>query len=176
MAGDRREYLELLRTNAEFHRPWSPAVPPGVDPYADEVFERVLGDCRSETSSRTLLCRKSDGVILGSFNLNQIVRGAFECAFLGYWVGAPHQGQGYMTEGMRLLLRHAFQRVRLHRVEANIIPSNRPSRALAKSAGFRCEGLSPRYLKIAGRWQDHERWAITVEDYTESGSSRNLNR
>ena len=165
MAGDQREYLELLRSSEEFHRPWGPERLPKSDPFGEHVFQRLLAHRKSEANDSTFLCRKSDGVILASFNLNQIFRGAFQNAFLGYWIGADYASQGYMTEGIRLLLRHAFKRVKLHRIEANIIPINLPSRSLTKSAGLRLEGLSPRYLKIAGKWQDHERWAITIEDW-----------
>jgi ribosomal-protein-alanine N-acetyltransferase len=70
-----------------------------------------------------------------------------------------------MSEGLELLLRHVFRSLRLHRVEANIQPANAPSIALVRRAGFRLEGRSPRYLKIGGRWRDHERWAITREDW-----------
>jgi ribosomal-protein-alanine N-acetyltransferase len=63
------------------------------------------------------------------------------------------------------VLRNAFLNLRLHRVEANIQPDNHPSIALAKGAGFHREGFSPRYLKIGGRWRDHERWAILAEDW-----------
>ena len=69
-----------------------------------------------------------------------------------------------MREGMQLTLRFAFNELRLHRVEANIQPANKKSLALAKRSGFRREGFSPRYLKIGGRWRDHERWAILSDD------------
>ena len=95
----------------------------------------------------------------------EIVRGPSQSAFLGYWIGAPFARQGYMTEALQLGLRHAFRILSLHRVEANIMPANRASIALVKRAGFHREGYSARYLKIAGHWADHERWALTVEDW-----------
>ena len=70
-----------------------------------------------------------------------------------------------MTEGLAQALRWIFGELRLHRVEANIQPGNAASRALARRLGFRREGLSPRYLKVGGRWRDHERWALTVDDW-----------
>jgi ribosomal-protein-alanine N-acetyltransferase len=93
------------------------------------------------------------------------VRGPFQSAFLGYWVGATFRRQGYMREGLPLVLKRAFGALALHRVEANIQPHNAPSLALVKGAGFRFEGLAHRYLKIAGRWRDHEHWVILAEDW-----------
>ena len=112
---------------------------------------------------RLLVCRREDGAIAGVVNLNEIVRGAFHSTYLGYYGFAPHAGQSYMAEGLGLVLRHAFRRMGLHRLEANIQPGNRDSRALVRGLGFRREGFSPRYLKIGGRWRDHERWAIVRE-------------
>ena len=97
--------------------------------------------------------------------LHQIFHGAFRGAYLGYYMGAPYANRGYMTEALQLMLRYAFKKIKLHRLEANIQPGNTASIALVRRAGFRREGYSPRYLKICGRWRDHERWAITVEDW-----------
>ena len=102
---------------------------------------------------------------LGLFNISEIVRGNFQNAFLGYGGVADFAGQGYMTEALELVLREVFTTLKLHRLEANIQPGNAPSIALARGAGFRLEGFSPRYLLIGGQWRDHERYAITVDEH-----------
>jgi ribosomal-protein-alanine N-acetyltransferase len=98
-------------------------------------------------------------------NLSQIFMGGFCSAYLGYYVGARYAKRGYMTEALRLMLDYAFRKLKLHRLEANIQPTNLSSIALVKRAGFVREGYSRRYLKIGGRWRDHERWAILYEDW-----------
>ena len=95
----------------------------------------------------------------------EIVRGDFQGAYIGYYLFVPHTGKGYMLEGLRLVLERAFRELALHRVEANIQPGNVRSLRLVKRLGFRREGFSPRYLKIGGRWRDHERWALLVEEW-----------
>jgi ribosomal-protein-alanine N-acetyltransferase len=155
---DRREFLELVDASVDLHRPWT--YPP-----ADAAsYRRLLERNRADNFHALLARRSEDDAIVGLFELSDVVRGNFQNAYLGYWVGQPFAGQGYMREGMQLALRFAFQELRLHRVEANIQPANKRSLALAKTAGFRREGFSPRYLKIGGRWRDHERWAILAED------------
>ncbi len=108
---------------------------------------------------------------MGSIALSQIFRGGFLSAYLGYQIGADFARQGYMTETIQLMLRHAFVDLKLHRLEANIQPGNVASIALVKRAGFVLEGYSRRYLKICGRWRDHERWAILVEDWRKQHGS-----
>lgn len=130
-----------------------------------EQFAAWLRSSRGGRHEKLLICRKADGALLGAININEIVRGPSQSAFLGYWIGAPHARQGYMTEALQLALRHAFRNLGLHRVEANIMPANRASITLVKGAGFHREGFSRRYLKIAGRWADHERWALLIEDW-----------
>src|ERR1700761_1802343 len=141
---DRAEFTELMRVSRDFHSPWATA------PTDDERFSAYLADARRADFEAMLLCRQEDGAILGFFNLSQIVRRGLQSAYLGYAVGKPFAGQGYMREGLELVLRHTFTTLRLHRVEANIQPTNTNSIALARGAGFRREGFSPRYLKIGG--------------------------
>ena len=113
---------------------------------------------------RFVVLRES-GDLVGVINVSEIVRGPFRSAYLGYYAFAPHAGHGYMTEALTLALSWAFRGLRLHRVEANIQPGNQASRALVRGLGFRREGFSRRYLKVAGRWRDHERWALVAEDW-----------
>jgi [ribosomal protein S5]-alanine N-acetyltransferase len=158
---DADEFIALMRASRSFHRPWATA------PADEERFSAYLADSRRPDFEAMLACRRSDHAILGFFNLSQIARGLLQSAYLGYAVGKPYAGQGYMRDGIGLVLRHAFTDLRLHRVEANIQPGNRASIALAQGAGFRREGFSPRYLKIGGRWRDHERWAILSDEWRE---------
>jgi ribosomal-protein-alanine N-acetyltransferase len=119
-----------------------------------------------------LACRVEDGALVGVFNLSEIVRSAFRSAYIGYYALAPHAGRGYMTEGLELTLEFTFRVLRLHRVEINIQPTNQRSIALVRSAGLTREGFSRRYVKIAGRWRDHERWALLAEDWRARRSRR----
>ncbi len=109
-----------------------------------------------------LVCRRDSGALVGVINVSNVVRGALRSGYLGYYVFAGHAQQGLMREGLRAVVRYAFKTLKLHRLEANIQPNNKASLALAAVCGFRKEGFSPRYLKIGGRWRDHERWALLV--------------
>jgi len=156
---DQDEYLELNRRSASFNRGLA------SPPTSPEQFAAFLERCRVDTTAWFFICRRTDEAILGSISLSQISRGLFQSAYLGYQIGAEFAGQGYMTEAVALMLRYAFVDLKLHRLEANIQPGNAPSIALVKRAGFVKEGFSRRYLKICGRWRDHERWAILAEDW-----------
>src|SRR5262249_12404089 len=102
--------------------------------------------------------------LVGVFNFNDIIRGAFQNAFLGY-AFAPHAGKGLMSEGLQLALRYAFSTLKLHRLEANIQPGNIASVALVRRCGFVREGFSRAYLKVAGRWRDHGRCALVADGW-----------
>jgi ribosomal-protein-alanine N-acetyltransferase len=162
---DGEEYLALVRSSWAFLRPWMVTPPPGWEPDDPRFFEFLLRANEGDRSLKCFVRRREDDALIGVVNYNEIVRGPFQNAYLGYWIGAAYARQGYMTEALALALDHAFGPMGLHRVEANVIPGNRASNALARRLGFRREGLSPRYVKIAGRWQDHVRWALRADEW-----------
>jgi ribosomal-protein-alanine N-acetyltransferase len=151
---DEAEFTAAAARSRHFHRPW---VSPPVTSLAFQMFaERLQGP-----ANLGFLVRRADTRELAGFvDVTNIVRGVFQSAYVGYYAFAGHEGQGFMREGLRLVVRKAFGELRLHRLEANIQPTNAPSLALVRACGFQKEGYSPRYLKIRGRWRDHERWAI----------------
>ena len=156
---DRDEFLALNRASLRLYRgKASPML-------SARAFAAYVARCRRPDFAGLLACRSDGDGIVGVFNVSQIVRGGFRSAYLGYQVFGPYAGEGLMTDAMPLVLRHVFVTLKLHRIEANIQPTNAASLALVKRAGFTCEGFSRRYLKIGGRWRDHERWALLVEDW-----------
>jgi len=162
---DREAFLEMVRESRELHRPWT--YPPERGDQFDDLVSRTVRD----DFACLVTTLVASGEIVGIFTISQIVRGYFQSAYLGYYASARHAGKGLMAESMLLVLDHAFGPLALHRLEANIQPGNAPSVALARGAGFRLEGYSPRYLLIGGRWRDHERYAITADEHAANRDS-----
>lgn len=159
-SGDFAEFAAASKASRKFHRNL-------VNPPSDEKsFADFLRRGETETDRRFLICQNSDEKIAGAINLSQIFRKAFQNAYLGYYLFEKFTGKGYMTEAVRLVLRYAFRELKLHRVEANVQPQNLASIAVLQRCGFSKEGFSPKYLKIGGRWRDHERWAIIKENWS----------
>ncbi len=162
-AGDTAAFLAATRASRSLHGPWTR--PPDTRARFAAFVKRYAPRGEADTHAGFLVLRRDDEAILGVFNFSEIVRGAFRSTYLGYFGFAPHAGQGYMTEGMALALDIAFRKLKLHRVEVNIQPTNQRSLALAQRVGFTREGFSRRYVKIAGRWRDHVRHAMLAEDW-----------
>lgn len=137
---DRGVFVQLMRESRSLHDEW---VAPPMD---EDAFDAFLVRSHRDDTRAFLACRRSDGAIAGVFVLGQIFYGAFQSAYMGYYAVAGRTGRGLMTEGMRLVLRHAFASLGLHRVEANIQPGNARSMELARRCGSRMEGFSPRYV------------------------------
>ncbi len=152
------DFLTAVVRSRRLHGSWVTA------PSSSAEYRLYLKERNGPRHVKFFVC-DDVGRICGVINLSEIVRGSFQSAYLGYYALSPHAGKGLMSAGLELVIAHAFGELELHRLEANIQPKNRRSIELVRRAGLRCEGLSPRYLKIAGRWRDHERWALTAEDH-----------
>lgn len=152
------EFLRAVHGSRALHRGW-------VSPPADRGrFAHYVSSLRGGNRDGFFVVT-ADGDIAGVINVSEIVRGSFQSAYLGYYALEPFAGRGLLCSGLRAVISRCFGELKLHRLEANIQPENARSIALVKGLGFRLEGLSPRYLKIGGRWRDHERWAILRDDW-----------
>ena len=173
-AGDARAFIAAATASRRLHGLWvqAPTTPARFRTYVKRFGGPKARDPKTATHSGLLACRREDDALVGVFNFSEIVRGGFQSTYLGYYALAPHAGEGYMSEGLELALQVAFRVLKLHRVEVNIQPANTRSTTLIGPAGFVREGFSRRYVKIAGRWRDHERWALLVEDWHARRKSR----
>jgi ribosomal-protein-alanine N-acetyltransferase len=108
-----------------------------------------------------------EGRFIGEITLSSIQRGPLQSAYVGYWIDESLAGRGLMPEAVVTMLQYAFESLRLHRVEINIIPRNAPSRRVVEKLGLRVEGIAERYLEIDGAWEDHARYAITAEEWSD---------
>jgi len=161
------EFLAAVRASRDLHRPWLEL------PETPERFEALLARFERDDHESFLIRHAVCGRLAGFVNVNNIVRGAFQSAYLGYGAFAGHEGRGLMCAGLRAVIATAFGELGLHRLEANIQPGNTKSIALACRLGFEKEGYSPRYLFIGGDWRDHERWALRNEMGSKPGPARN---
>ncbi|HET7544219.1 MAG TPA: GNAT family protein [Polyangiaceae bacterium] len=160
------EFLQRVKASRKLHRPWL------IAPQTSEHFRDLLTRARKPSWQSYFVCLIETGELVGVINLNEIVRGLFQSAYLGYYAFVPFAGAGYMTEGLSLVLDQAFGPLGLNRLEANVQPRNKRSSRLISRLGFRLEGFSPRYLKIGGRWCDHERWAVLSDEWKGRGTRR----
>jgi ribosomal-protein-alanine N-acetyltransferase len=156
---DEVAFLDGVAASRDLHDPWT------FLPDTPEGFRSMLDRSEDPADELLLICQIEGGALAGVAHLGHIVLRDFGSAYLGYSAFVPHQGKGNMTEGLRLVLRHAFGTLGLHRVEANVQPENVRSIALVERLGFRREGYSPKYLRIGGRWRDHVRFAILAEEF-----------
>jgi ribosomal-protein-alanine N-acetyltransferase len=161
---DAVQFLAAAQASRRLHGAWVTAP---LDRVAFEAYVARFGPRRSasRTHAGYLARRRDDDSLVGVFNLSEIVRGSFDSAYLGYYGFRGNTGKGYMKEGLALALDAAFGPLALHRVEVNVQPANTRSIGLVTALGFTQEGFSRRYLRIAGRWRDHARFAMLAEDW-----------
>ncbi|MEP7281521.1 MAG: GNAT family protein [Rubrivivax sp.] len=151
--GDEPAFVQAARRSRRLHGRWVTA------PTDGPAFVRYLARFELPASVGFVVLAPG-GELAGAVNLTNVVHGNFRSGYLGYFAFAGHERRGMMRSALLAVIRHAFGPLRLHRVEANIQPGNTASIALARACGLQREGFSPAYLKVGGRWRDHERWAL----------------
>jgi [ribosomal protein S5]-alanine N-acetyltransferase len=186
-ATDFPAWQEVRRRNAEWLTPWEPARNPGLPDVVEsaDAFamrcsarerERQLGtgfgfgiffdpSDAAEGPGRGGRGRRRQEQFAGEINLSSVQRGPFQSAYVGYWIDQAQAGHGYMPEALVVVARFAFEHVRLHRIQISIIPRNHRSRRVVEKLKIRDEGVAHRYLEINGTWEDHIRYALTVEEW-----------
>jgi ribosomal-protein-alanine N-acetyltransferase len=160
-------YLSAARASRKLHRGFV------TTSATTQEYRDYLRRSRRRNQESFFVTANDTNELAGVVNVNEIVRYSLNSAYLGYYAFVPYAGCGLMKEGMALVLKFSFRDLRLHRLEANIQQANRRSIELVRGLGFRFEGVAQRYLKIGGRWRDHERWALTAEEWR-AGASRSV--
>ncbi len=163
---DFEAWARLREESRSFLTPWEPVWPD--DDLTRASFRRRLRryaeEIRADTAYAYLVFRESDRTLLGGITVGQIRRGVAQAGTLGYWMGAPHAGKGVMTRAVGVMLDHAFEELRLRRIEAACVPSNAASMRVLDRNGFLREGFARQYLCIGGSWQDHLLYAVLRSD------------
>jgi [ribosomal protein S5]-alanine N-acetyltransferase len=171
MATDFAQWTEVRLRNEQWLTPWEPL---RANNLADPTRHRDAFSSRCATRERERQVGTAygfglfvDNAFAGEININNVVRGAFQCGIVGYWIDQRHAGNRYVAEGVAMLCRFAFDDLHLHRLEICIVPRNINSRKVMEVLGMREEGTALRYLEINGAWEDHIRYAITAEEWLE---------
>jgi ribosomal-protein-alanine N-acetyltransferase len=174
VAQDFNGWSEVRRRNGEWLTQWEPMrLTHHPDPETNrEVFAARCGARERERLAGTQYAFGIfvDGAFAGEINLNNVVRGAFQSATIGYWIDKSRAGRSLMSEAVVVLAQYAFEEMRLHRLEICIIPRNVNSRRVMEKLDIRTEGIAERFLEINGVWEDHIRYGITFEEWNERRS------
>lgn len=174
-AKDFPKWQEVRRRNAEWLTKWEPQRLPGAADVVEDS-QAFATRCSARNRERQLGTGYGfgifvDGVFGGEINLNSVQRGPFQSCYVGYWIDEELAGQGYTPEALVVVARFAFEELHLHRIQAAIVPRNLASRRVVEKLKLRDEGTALRYLEINGVWEDHIRYAMTVEEWEERGES-----
>jgi [ribosomal protein S5]-alanine N-acetyltransferase len=163
---DFAQWAALREQSRAFLTPWEPAWP--VDDLTRASFRyrvrRHAEELARDEGYSFFIFRDQDDTLLGGLSFGHVRRGVSQSATLGYWMGEPYAGKGYMTAAVRAAVAYAFERQGLHRIEAACLPTNAPSRRLLERVGFQHEGFARSYININGQWRDHLLFAMLETD------------
>ncbi|MFA5948974.1 MAG: GNAT family protein [Hyphomicrobium sp.] len=169
--GDYAAWAELRSQSRAHLVPWEPAW--SMDDLTKASFRRRVRHYQKEALDDlgyALLIFETEGArLVGGLTLSHLKRGVTQSATLGYWLGAPYVGRGYMSDAVRAILPYTFETLSLHRIEASVQPTNEASLRVLDRVGFRREGMARGYLKINGQWQDHVLFAMLADEWIIAG-------
>jgi ribosomal-protein-alanine N-acetyltransferase len=173
VASDFPAWREVRRRNEDWLTKWEPTRLVG-QPDVVEDRDAFSVRCSARQRERQLGAGYGfgvfvDGALAGEINLSSVQRGPFQSGYIGYWIDQARAGHGYTPEAVVVMARFAFEELRLHRIQISIIPRNGASRRVVEKLGIRNEGVAERYLEINGVWEDHVRYALTVEEWDDWG-------
>jgi ribosomal-protein-alanine N-acetyltransferase len=154
---DYQDWADLRDASRAYLTPWEPTWAQDETSRGSYRYKlrRYAEDARDDKAHALFVFRDSDDALVGGVTLSNIRRGVAQMASLGYWAGERHARRGYTTAAVRAVVRHAFENLDLHRVEAACQPDNNASRRVLEKAGFTQEGAARAYLQINGAWRDH---------------------
>ncbi len=160
------QWAALRERSRAFLTPWEPSWP--FDDLTRSSFRfrvrRHAEEMARDESFSFLIFREHDDALVGGLSLGHVRRGVSQAATLGYWMGEPYAGHGYMSRAVRAVLAYAFEKQGLHRIEAACLPNNAASKRLLERVGFQQEGYARAYLSINGQWRDHLLLALLDTD------------
>jgi [ribosomal protein S5]-alanine N-acetyltransferase len=149
--------LSLMQNNQAHFAPWNPLGP--SDFYTLAYWQKRAEIAQTEavdgTALRWVIEAEPANEIIGTINVSQIARGPFHSAMLGYQIAKTHEGQGLMFEALTLAISHAFEVLKLHRLQASYVTANERSARVLQRLGFETIGTARHYLFIDGAWRDH---------------------
>lgn len=163
-------WFYLRERSRPFLEPWEPRWP-SEKLTKNDYYRRLSNYYKKQRLGMGVyhhIILKETNELVGGLNLLHIMRGALQCASLGYWVGQEFHSNGFMTEAIQTVLPHAYETMGLHRVQAAVIPINEPSVKVLRKCHFVEEGTARKYVKINGRWQDHKIFSLAREEWMDA--------
>ncbi len=133
--------------------------------FQEQSIEKNIHNWSINTGYCYYIFENKENKIIGTINLSNIIRGVFQSCFLGYSLDKDYINKGYMSFAVKKVVDFAFKELKLHRIEANVMPRNIASKKVLEKNNFYEEGLAKKYLLINGKWEDHIHMVILNKDY-----------
>ncbi|QTN01400.1 GNAT family N-acetyltransferase [Sediminibacillus dalangtanensis] len=160
--GDAAQTLQLQKRNKEFFERFSMTRSEAY--YTLSTQQKLMESFRAKREADEAyhfgIYQKSDHQLVGNIQLLQVVRGSLQSSFIGYFVDESHNGKGYASEAVKQITSYAFNGLKLHRIEAGVMPHNKGSIRVLEKAGFHREGIARKNVFINGKWEDHQVLAL----------------